>query len=379
MGQSGNSYVLWEDSVIRVSLPFRPITICAIWLALPQVARSDDILHDSTSNHQATVDAIRTFRCRVSVSFNPARPWGADTSEYWRVGNSFRCRSRSGGVTTDSSFRDGVTKLYTNNLSQGGKARSGQITTKDMAYSCDAWSYGLLSYYGRDRFRVGLRELIGSEGTRASATHVNKDGRRLVRIDVSHARADLQIWLDPSVNYLARYVKTKTKPQFGMSDGLATVDSFQEVAPGVFFPVKVHCEIITGEERKKSGWVAELADVKINHAIAEKDLEVRFPQNLLVGDEIRNGVFRTNADGIPSQQAVNSEGRKLILSSGPPVPIADPDAQIASVTKEEPLPRSRWILRAAIALLALAVVLSVARRIRGRQRGAVTVNGTSTT
>ena len=346
---------------------YRIMVLFCICLATSPVVAADELLSDSLDRHQATMDSIRTFHCRVSVTHSPAPSWGNESAEYWRNGNDFRCRSQAGRIVTDCLFRNGVTKQYTiDPMQPGAKETDGRITDKDMAYSCDPWNYGQLSFYGQDRFRVGLKELLAAEGTKSSSRHVEKDGRKLVRIKVSHSRADMEIWLDPSVNYLARHVKT-TSP-FG--EGTATVESFQELAPGLFFPTKVLCEVVSGKDNHKSVWTADFSNVAINGPLATDALAFRFPPNLLVGDSIRHGMFRTNSSGEPVLPAKNSQGQPLTLSEAPQVPSALKDSSgdvFTEATQEEPQSRLRWILPVAALFFAIAAVLWAVRFLRLRR------------
>lgn len=344
------------------------------WVPSSHAVAAGDLLTDSCNSHQATIESIRTFHCRVSFSFERPQPWGNTmTGEYWRIGSTFRCKSNRGSAVTDSSNRDGVTTSFTVDSKQSGdKGRDGHITNKDMPYLCDAWSYGLLSLFGGDRFRVSLKELIGSAGATSSARHAEKENRRMVRIEISTSRADLEVWLDPSVNYLVRHLKGTMKGAVKL-EGEFTVESFQEVNPGVFFPAKVTYTGFKGKDREKTGWVAVFSGIEINQPLADKALDIRFPPGLLVHDDIRNGVFRTNAAGAAVLPALSEKGQRIELVSNPAVPTSareSADDKPLRVTEEESQPRSRWILPVAIVLLLLGCALGVVRRNRARRAAA---------
>ncbi len=105
---------------------------------------------------------------------------------------------------------------------------------------------------------------------------VERDGRRLERVELSHARADLTIDFDPSVNYLARVVVARSKLEGGAGKPALEqeVTEFSEVAPGVYYPTKVQC---VNPVTREQTWGIEFSDIKVNEPIAPETMTFQFP------------------------------------------------------------------------------------------------------
>ncbi len=354
-------------SIHRVRLWIAVLGFAAV-VADPRLALAgdDELLRLVRDGHRAATESIRTFHCRVALNFDPPPSWGNETAEYWRSGNDFRCVVRSSTTTNHILYKDGVVRRYTIDTQHSGdRGRDGVITTRDIAFNCNPWTYGLLTFLGRDKFRVSLDELLTQEYRLHSIGRATRDGRELIRLDVSHDRGRIEIWFDPAVNYLARVVRVRSERASGDVEAEAVVEAFVEPTPGVYFPQKVVSNAVTGKDRRRETWTATFSDIKINKPLPADALTLRFPAGLLVADEIRNDMFRTDDRGEPVLPATNSQGKRLTLTDKPPVPMAQPEQPSDSVTHEEPAPSFRWVLPASVGLLGVSAVLWVVKRRRG--------------
>lgn len=351
-------------SRIFCRIAIRILSVMAGVLAPSVGLGADSVLTEAVERHSASADTIRTLHCRISIRNSPSSDRGS-TAEYWRVGGDFRCRSKSDGVTIEYERHNGVTTQYVSSSGQVGEA---QITDRNMAYASEAWSYGLLSFYGNDQHRVELKGLLANKQTTATASRAERGGRTMVRVKVSHTRADLEIWLDPAVNHLARHVMIKSKLKDGPPESDTTVESFVESAPGVFFPSKVVCSVAAGKNGQKSGWEANFSEIVLNKHLPPQSLRLRLPAGVLVSDDLRNGMFRTDASGNPVLPATNAQGKRLTVAGAQPAQIPPIDPEVPTrMTEAEPQSLTRWILPLSLVFLALATLLWFIRTVRRRR------------
>jgi hypothetical protein len=337
--------------------------------ARPATANDDELLRVVQDGHRAAIESIRTFSCRAELKFEPTQPLARQTAEYWRSGRDFRVRVKSFGSRDDECdtlVRDGVVKQYESYpWRKGESARHGLIGVRDQPFSCNPWAYGLLTFPGQTKYRVPLDELLTDAHRVQSVRRDTRDGRALIHLDLSHDRARLDIWFDPAVNYLARIVRVRAEPPAGGPiDSVATVTEFREVAPGIYFPTRVHQQSTTGGDAKSDKWAATFTDITVNKPLPPDSLTLRFPPGIMVSDLVRNGVFRTDERGEPTLPALNSRGVRYTLGTSPPVPSDYQHLvpQPASVSLEEPRSLTRWLLPAGLVLVAVGVLLKVARR-----------------
>ncbi len=325
---------------------------------------ADSVLTEAVERHSSSAEAIRTLHCKIAIRRTPSSD-GGTTAEYWRMGGDFRCRSKSDGVTIEYQRQNGVTTQYVSSAGQLGEA---QITDRNMAYTSEAWSFGLMSFYGNDQHRVELKDLLADKLTTATASRAERGGRKMVRIKVSHTRADLEIWLDPAVNHLARHVVLKSKLQDGPPESDTTVESFVENAPGVFFPSKVVCSVAAGKNGQTSRWEANFSEIEVNKPLSPESLRLRLPAGILVSDDLRSGMFRTDASGNPVLPATNAQGKRLTVAGAQPAQLSPSDSELPTrVTEEEPRSPTRWILRVSLVFLASASLLWLIRTVRRRR------------
>ncbi len=333
-------------------------------LASSAKLNADSVLTEAVERHSASVETIRTLHCRIAIQSTPSSG-GVTTAEYWRLGGDFRCRSKTDGVTIEYQRHNGVTTQY---VSSTGRLGEAQITDRNMAYVSEAWSYGMMSFYGSDQHRVELKDLLADKLTTASASRAERGGRKMIRIKISHTRADLEIWLDPAVNHLARHVVLKSKLKDGPPESDTTVESFVENAPGVFFPSKVVCSVAAVKNGQKSGWEATFSEIEVNKTLPPESLRLRLPAGVLVSDDLRSGMFRTDVSGQPVLPVTNAQGKRLTVAGSPPAQIPPSDPEVPTrITEAEPQSPTRWVLPSSLAFLALAFLLWLIRTVRRRR------------
>jgi hypothetical protein len=309
---------------------------------------------------------MRTFFCLTSLTFEPKPDFGEQTGKCWRMGPKIRCQSRSGKTTSDvlvvGSRRTSTDRVP---LHAGGSDTSGSISdARQVPISCEPWSYGLLTFYGRTTFRVTLTELLADVHRVHSVARVEVDGRALVYLDVSHDRARYEMWFDPDVNYLVRKMTFRLAGSGaeGQRSEFA-VSSFKEPAPGIFFPERVEA-ISYKEGKRKSSSVAKFSGIQINRPLPQGIFDLKFPPGIFVSDIVQGTVSKSDENGQPTLPALDKEGKPLRLATGAIVPSADSEDSGNRVTQEEPRPWTRWLFPIALGFIGLAGALWLIKKWR---------------
>jgi hypothetical protein len=315
--------------------------------------------------HAASVAAIQTLRCDFTHR-DAVR--GRTTGSYVRNGADYLLKVRHDkGLSVTALSQNGQSRSVSDQQVGPQRMTRGRIVAEDgdSRYDCDPYAYNLFRFYGPTKFREPLADILTGPCTSRYEGTVTHAGRPLQRVRVSHARADLTIDFDPSVNHLARVVTSKSKLA-GAPDKpppVQEVTEFTEVSPGVYYPTQVRCIVpATGDE----SWTYQFANVRVNQPVPPEALSLRFPARIHVMDKVRGGVYVTDAGGEPTAVARGSDGQPLTLGSGlSPGAVADEPEFPSS---EEPPPQSRWVLPAAVALLVVGIGVRAAQVIR-RRRG----------
>ncbi len=337
-----------------------PSLLSGVLLILPPVPAfgdSSDLLETLREEHQAAVASIQTFYCEVSIAYDPVPSSGNESGKYWRSGNQVRCQGASKTTKSDVLVRGEHYKCLSKYpFLQGEQETAAVVGTTNVPIRCDAWSFGMLTFYGRDRFRVSLADLLSQPHKLHAIRTVEEGGRKLAYLDLIHDRARLEIWFDPQVNYLAQKMRLHTGKSESEKVSEQVVARFKEVVPGIFFPERVDSTTVQGGE-KKASWHAAFSNIQINKPLPAGIFDLRFPSGIVVSDLVRGKMFKTDASGEPTLPAANRRGNELTLTQAPPFPIAQDGNQRPSVTTEEPRSWTRWLFPVALIFFALAGIL----------------------
>lgn len=310
--------------------------------------------------HRAAVAAIRTLSCDVHIAYSNS---SMDAfGHYRRDPNHVRSTSRDANRNVDEVVSgDRLVALTSSSTAHQRTERSAEITRADIPIDCDAYSYGLLTFYGNDRFRVSLDDLFDEPHTLRTADWVEQDGQELFYIDLSHSRARLEIWLDPSVNYLTR--KVKMYDAAAKSSGTHSVTRFREVRPGVFFPQTVVSQV-ERDGKPPPSWAATFSNIVVNKTLPADAFELTLPPGILVYDMIADKVLRTDSAGKPTLPGLDDKGRPLHLTHTQPVPAALKAEGYTHASLAEAASPTRWLLPTGLLFLVCGMFLAVLRRWR---------------
>jgi hypothetical protein len=196
---------------------------------------------------------------------------------------------------------------------------------------------------------------------------VKADGHEYCYLEIKHAAGRLELWFDPSVNYLVKKAVVHIDSPPGSKikrqrfEGVAS--SFREVAKGMFFPERVSVENFDDNQSTRR-LEREFIGVKFNEPIPADIFEVHYPPGSEVIDKISGRVKRADENGglvaIPGPEGEVARGRPLERADS----VGSDSVQ--RQTEAEPVRTSRLILPISICILLVVVLLSIVRLVRQR-------------
>jgi hypothetical protein len=327
----------------------------------PVFADQQELLETVQAGHQASLDAIRTFFCRISLTREPKSPFGITTGKCWRMGEKVRSQSRTQTSTSDVLVVGSRQTSITRGPSpRRGSETSGAIANAGGPLECDPWSDGLFTFFGQKRFRVTFSQLLSEPHRLHSVKNVKIDGRDLVYVSLSHDRARFEWWFDPQVNYLVRKMAGELNAREAAGQKTEhVVSKFREAAPGIFFPERVERRFYK-DGKQISLSIAAFTEIQVNPSLPQGIFELRFPPGIMVADQIQGKMFKTDDLGRAILPALDPKtGKPLTLGTGEMVPGAEGEDGSNRVTEEEPRPWTRWLFPMSLGTLAVAGVLFV--------------------
>jgi hypothetical protein len=289
------------------------------------------------------------------------------SGEYWRSGDTVRTRYTTDSSTEDYLRRDGLETTVTNfRKADGRKDASGSVQhlflhRRTLGF-CDVWYLSMLSFdFGEPA--VTLADFL--EQPRIKLRGAEQDGG-LFAVRMTNERGEeIDVWLDPAVNYLVRKkVVSSTSKDGTKLQGETEVESFVEPAPGIFFPSRVTVRHTTnGKLADQSTY--EFSAIRINQPLPADAFQVKYVNGMLFLNYVQNKVYHVDEGGRFLKAS------RFHLSKRPPRgdttrngSDADSDSP-GQATEEEPSSSAaRWILLASAVTLVTAGVLWFMRRRR---------------
>ncbi len=340
-----------------------PLLNSLLLCVLVQGADTDDKSKSIVEMHSASVAAIRSMQCDFVFKDSVA---GQTKGNYKRSGSDYILKLNYGdGRVLTALSSGGQSKVLSSYPLNGGRKPEGSIIVDDGSnrHDCDPYAYNLMMLYGQDKYRALLSEITSRPCKLRYVGTVERSGRKLERVSLSHARADQLLDFDPSVNYLVRVVTARSKLAGGENRPALEqeVTDFAEVSPGVFVPTQSRCtDPATGAET----WSTKFANMRVNQPVPPEAMTLKFPAKIHVLDKVRGGVYETDAAGEPTLRAKSPSGEPFTLEQGasPPVSTDDP----AAASREEARPWSRWLMPASVVLLGLGAGLWLLQLYRRR-------------
>jgi hypothetical protein len=349
-----------------------------VWSVLIQPAgaqpsNGQELLDFVIAAHRSSRELIRTSSCRVEyeIVWTPAQSKTirqSCSSQHWSSVDALRLKlternsnSPIGDLpeSLDFCWKDSVMKSVSQTPAGDGKkvvAAGRNSSPQKHSHRCDAWVRGLLVLHlPGSGYHLPFERLTEKASRLKKAEWRAVGGHKLaiIELNIPHPTEqgesyDLELYFDPSVNYLIRKEVLKSGNYVREHE----VVQFKECAPGLFFPQRINGR----EDNGKSTTV--LSDIHVNQALPADIFDFRYPAGVYLSDGIKGVSYRTDSEGNPIS-AITPHAR------GSPPPRSEPGA-IATETQEEPRSFTSWILPLALVILASAATLALVRRWRSQ-------------
>jgi outer membrane lipoprotein-sorting protein len=313
------------------------------------------LLEEARDGNRSALESIHSFSCSVSITSDkpPVRP--LPFGEYWRgFDGSIRLKTKLAEQTVDQVQAQDKVKSITQ---ANGKTQGAIVAAGQMLGPCDVWYHGLCTLPGPQFRPLTLDELLAAQVEVKTCKRVQEVDVSLIYLELRHASGRLEVWLDPSANYMVRRTILK-----GRIDGKdlppheKKVIRFTEVRPTLYFPAEV-----AAQDQRDDGpspiSVYHFADVRIDAKIDDTKFRLVFPAGITVIDTVQGKAYRSRDGG------KLEESNDITLTTEQPNPV-DGETPRLSVTTEEPKSFTRWILPSAVAVLVISGGMLLYRRYR---------------
>lgn len=331
-------------------------------MSLPLIAslplateKPEEILHFTVSAHQASVQSIWSFYCRIEM------PQSGISGEYWRSGGTVRMRQRAGNRSDELLVENGLIKSIGHLKAANGieETVAGISRWRGILGNCDPWFLGCISIHGPDFKAYSLDDLINHHHILKDAKRVVESDHELIYISIEFDKIRHQLWFDPRFNYMLRRRLTSITNDNFREQGGVEVRKFREAAPGIYFPEEV-VTITPGENGQlNSTPLASFQDIRIN-ATDFSIPKISFVRGMSLSDSIQGRSYRVDENGVE----IGIDPRVHVSLTPPPIPAHSHSDM--TVSHSESTPMTYWILPASLVLLCVAGCLWVVRKRRAR-------------
>lgn len=338
--------------------------ILFLFILLPCLGRTkasnslESILKTTLEAHNTQLKKIKHLHGKMIVTPFDSGAKGYPTGEFWISENHLHLKSSSENTLTETEKNKETIKILTTTENSGlATTRQGAITDKNMVCVGNPWDYNLFTFIGPKNHRDTLDDLVNNPEVLSSARIEKGESGTMVVFDISHSKGKMTIWLSPEHNYLAKKVHGEFHVSKRNTIADFTITDFTEAEPGVFLPTECICTTQSGAEKK--GWSAKFKYFQVNKPIAKADLTLNFPENIVVTDETKRQVLRTDQDGKPSLPVLSKNGKQIIYGDISPIPATKGNIENSASTEEASGMNWYYFVAVGLGLIAAAWILTV--------------------
>lgn len=317
-----------------------------------------------TRGHAAALERLSQLSFLATFEEGEGGKRGKYTVRYWRSGDRWRMQLKAvsawmrGNPLADLDICcDGSDiRSVTTRRGEGAGGPAGGVLQPLPAFRplkfYDPWGAALLSL-AAEQGALPLADFL-AQGEVLAAEARDPAGDVLLR--VKHDEEPSTLWVSPGRMFLVR--KRSSDPD--AEDRWETeVTAFHEPVPGVFFPARAEATHITKAGRVPVRTVT-FTDVAVDKPHPPGTFALKFPRGTRLLNQVRNLTYETDADGNPIGKVETPPQIALL-----PTNLPDTGAPPRTETTEEPRSPVRYVLPAALAVLAAAgVAWAIRRRVR---------------
>ncbi len=356
--------------------------ICSLLLLTVVVGQGDQIKDlpstpdELIARQKAAFERIRTFSGTMSMvlkSVNEPPIGSLDQSfsgEYWVAPGKKRTTTKNAGQLHDSVIKEGKEDTVSSALKGDQKRPAGatrRAKSNDYGTRGDPYRQGLLVLTPPMDIRpLTIKELVERATIGQTISRKTVDGRMLVAMtlkfppkaedDSAKSNAHgftMEIYFDPSVNYLVRKATYAQKNQAPWV--VYEVQEFKELKPGIFFPVRaIATHFDHGTEIDH--FECSMTNIQINEPIPDEIFELTYPEGETMLDSLTGTSYKINAFGDPITEPVAH------AANPPAMKTLTLGEKTDSSTMEAPTSWYFYILPLSLLILGLAFALHYFRK-----------------
>lgn len=350
-------------------MPSRFGALLCLGLAAPTAVAADDLVQQVRDGRRAARESIRTFTATVKHEQTHPKPQVLGDGRYVRSGDMALIREgQEGKHTSDVLIKPGEILRLGRNWAKGKSLPTGvafRDSPKGPSGFCDVWVFMMIETHeqGGDRPH-------GADPGSIRADRNTLDGRECVRLryTITHAKGSTSRytqWHDVGRNYLIiQAVSEYTGGDSAARRFVVRATEFIEPSPGVVFPTRVTRDAYREGELDNAA-VVTLADVVINQPVPASAFALpAVPAGTKLMDRIDNKEGPIDSNWKPAGEMKPLPPPPTSPPEHPPPPKPQwPTPLDTTPSAAEPVSSARWVIGGSVAVLLVAAVLAVVRRV----------------
>lgn len=259
--------------------------------------------------HKATLDSYRQLRLRLETVYTkPVGGGGGPKHVDWvQDGEDVATSHRIGGESSWLVWRGGNGKSLTTKGTGATAKSTGGLFAKTVPISPLQNPWCLALFRAQPLYPAKtFADLLDPKQGLSSAIKIHKGADGLVRLSFNTVvkatgkSYQHEVAFDPSRNYLV--AATGTTSEDYSYEG--KIHSFQEPAPGFFFPKEAEFAVSLKKNLISKGTV-KFQNVRINEPVRPEEFDLRFPRGTSVVDQVKGAIYTTDEDEKPVAKTVN--------------------------------------------------------------------------
>ncbi len=350
----------WEFRLVRIFFPAVLLgSVCA------QGRADESLLKTLRLAHNAALDSIHTFSCAILVEGGKDSFKEVVHGKYWRSGNTIRAHEvYPDGFVEEVLIQDSELKSIGTTLNvESGRAShaASRKAGSSAVFMCDVWEY-MLCKVPTPQGRKPLNDLLHVCSDSVEVEKLKEKGRHFIKLsckflDELGNPADLELWFDPSVNYLVRKMSLRYGQSAPRNRLICEVLAFSEAEPGIYFPEKCSIHLYEGQTLLSNSLVT-LSKIEVNQAIPGNVFNLEIPKGTTLYDAISGTQYAVDRGGRQIGRARNLNQIHLLAASEKRA------SAFSKQTADERHTVGYWIALGSVLLLVLAGAAWVYRRFR---------------